>query len=603
MAKPITLEDYISKDSIGCLIGDRWLVWNQARQPYVDKWREIRQYVYATDTSTTSNSQLPWKNKTTIPKLCQIRDNLFSNYQSSLFPKKKWLLWQPDNADAAQKDKVEAIEEYMSYIIEQPRFNEEFDKLLLDYIDYGNCFGTVVWADETNNNEEMTQVGYVGSAIERIDPMNMVFDPSAASFTQSPKIVRSITTLGEVKDYLTRLSTEITVDVYNELFNYLKQYRRNLSDTSGEIVYSDGPFDIEGFSNWRDYIESTSVELLTFYGDIYDEENDEYLRNYRIIVADRHKVIDKRPNPSFFGYPPIFHVGWRKRQESLWAMGPLDNLVGMQYRIDHLENLKADVLDLIAYPVLKITGDVPSFEWRPMEKILVGDEGNVELITPPYQVLQLDQEIAYYQAMMEEMAGAPKEAMGIRSPGEKTKYEVQRLENAASRIFQSKIKQFEIYFVEPLMNALLELSRRMMSGPVSIRVFDDTFKINTFKSLSVTDITGTGRIKPMAARHFAEQAEIVQNLNNLAMSQIWPKINPHFSSIKMAEMFEHLFELESYEVVLPFIALSEQADATRIAQSHEEQVIMESQTATGLGNDFDLEGDPLGAEQTPTSVV
>jgi hypothetical protein len=27
-------------------------------------------------------------------------------------------------------------------------------------------------------------------------------------------------------------------------------------------------------------------------------------------------------------------------------MGPLDNLVGLQYRIDHLENAKADALDL-----------------------------------------------------------------------------------------------------------------------------------------------------------------------------------------------------------------------------------------------------------------
>jgi hypothetical protein len=39
-------------------------------------------------------------------------------------------------------------------------------------------------------------------------------------------------------------------------------------------------------------------------------------------------------------------------------MGPLDNLVGMQYRIDHLENLKADVFDLIAFPPLKIKGYV-----------------------------------------------------------------------------------------------------------------------------------------------------------------------------------------------------------------------------------------------------
>ena len=47
-------------------------------------------------------------------------------------------------------------------------------------------------------------------------------------------------------------------------------------------------------------------------------------------------------------------AGWRPRPDNLYAMGPLDNLVGMQYRIDHLENLKSDVFDQIAYPILKI---------------------------------------------------------------------------------------------------------------------------------------------------------------------------------------------------------------------------------------------------------
>jgi hypothetical protein len=121
---------------------------------------------------------------------------------------------------------------------------------------------------------------------------------------------------------------------------------------------------------------------------------------------------------------------------------------------------------------------------------------------------------------MEEMAGAPKEAMGFRSPGEKTKYEVQRLENAASRVFQNKINQFE-EIVEPLMNAMLELARRNMSGTMTIKVFNDEFKTSSFQSLTVEDITGIGRIKPVAARHFAEQADLIQNVTNLTNSGLW----------------------------------------------------------------------------------
>ena len=120
-------------------------------------------------------------------------------------------------------------------------------------------------------------------------------------------------------------------------------------------------------------------------------------------------------------------------------MGPLDNLVGLQYRVDHLENLKADALDLTIHPPLKIIGDVEPFTWGPEEVIHIPEDGNVEAMAPNAAAFQVNNEIAAILNIMEEMAGAPKEAMGFRSPGEKTAFEVQQLQNAASRIFQIKL--------------------------------------------------------------------------------------------------------------------------------------------------------------------
>lgn len=179
--------------------------------------------------------------------------------------------------------------------------------------------------------------------------------------------------------------------------------------------------------------------------------------------------------------------------------------------------------------------------------------------------------------------------MGFRTPGEKTKYEVQRLENAASRLFQNKIKQFEEEVVEPLLNAMLELARRNLTSATTIKVFDDEFKIASFQTLTVEDITGIGRIKPVAARHFAEQAELVQNLTNLTGSGVWPAVQPHFSGIKMAKLIEDVFDLSEYEIVMPYVALSEQADAQKQVQAHEENLAQYTDTATGMGEDYDLD--------------
>ena len=134
------------------------------------------------------------------------------------------------------------------------------------------------------------------------------------------------------------------------------------------------------------------------------------------------------------------------------------------------------------------------------------------------------------------MAGAPSEAMGFRSPGEKTEYEVQTTRERCSRVFQNKITQFEEQMVEPLLNAMLELASRNMVGTTTIKVFDDQFNAASFQDLTVEDITGIGRIKPIAARHFAEQAELVQNLTNLTGSAIWQTIQPHFSGKKLSKI-------------------------------------------------------------------
>jgi len=359
---------------------------------------------------------------------------------------------------------------------------------------------------------------------------------------------------------------------------------------------------MDGFTSFRAYLLSDFVEVLTFYGDWYDVINDHFEKNRVVTVVDRHKLIENRPNASYFAKPPIYHVPWRKKQENLWGMGPLDNLIGMQYRMDHVENMKADVFDLVTYPVQKIKGFVEEYTWRPGEKIFTGEEGDVEMVVPDVQALNANLEIQNIERLMEEMAGAPREAMGFRTPGEKTKYEVQRLENAAARLFQNKISQFEEEMIEPLLNAMLELARRNMTGVNAIRIFDDQLKIATFQELTVEDITGIGRIKPVAARHFAEQAELIQNLTSLTGSNLWPTVQPHFSGVRMAQVLEQVFDIADYQIVMPNVAIAEQFDAQKFSHALEEQMHQSTMTASGQGQDFDLNGPNTKPEHTPMNL-
>lgn len=585
--KTIDLKEIVVEDQLGVVIARLFHQWNIMRQPKIRDWEELRRYVYATDTTVTSNSRLPWKNKTTTPKLCQIRDNLYANYMASLFPKRKWLSWLADTSDSGDADKRTAIINYMAWAISQPNFKQEIGKCVLDFIDYGNCFAMPYWEDMRVELEDKTQVGYVGPALRRINPLDLVFNPVAESFEKTPKIIRSLISMGEVKDLLNKMSTPENQEEYELLWEYLRTIRYTTRITGGDLRTYDDYYNVDGFTNFQMYLQSDYVEVLTFYGDIYDRYADVFYKNYQIMVVDRHKIIGMKPNPSWFGYAPIFHATWRKRQDNLWGMGPLDNLVGLQYRLDHVENLKADVFDLNTFPPLKVKGYVEEFDWGPFERIYIGDDGDVEPIPPAWNVLTANMELDRLLNTMEEMAGSPKEAMGFRSPGEKTAYEVQRIENAWSRLYQNKIGAFEEFFLEPCLNGMLECGRRNMREPQSISVFDDEFRVQTFMELTPNDLTGMGRIKPIAARHYAEKAEIVQNLNQFYQSAVGQDqdIRAHFASIKMAKMFEDLLDLHDYELVTPYIRMAEHADAQRLAQAAAEQVMRELQTPAGLQPD------------------
>ena len=274
----------------------------------------------------------------------------------------------------------------------------------------------------------------------------------------------------------------------------------------------------------------------------------------------------------------------------------LDNLVGMQYRIDHIENSKADAYDLAIQPPLKIKGDVPEFRWGPGEEILLGEDGDVQEMAKNAQwVVQANSEIQMIEQKMEEFAGAPKQAMGIRTPGEKTAYEVSQLQNAAGRIFQEKADNFEVSLEEPALNAMLECARRNMSDDV-VKVLDDDLAVEQFMGITKEDITATGILRPVGARHFAATAQLVQNLTQLSASSIGQLITPHLSTIKLAELIEDTLGLSRYDLVTPNIGIEEQIEQRRLVQDGQEQLQVEQQVAQGAF-DGDDEQNPTGQMQ------
>lgn len=577
--KVAEIRSILQPESLASQIAYMWDKHNTDRRTWLDEKKELRDYIFATDTTKTTNSKLPWKNKTTIPKLCQIRDNLHANYQSALFPNDDWLKWEGHSIDSVTLSKRQAIEAYIKNKVRESNFRTTISELLYDYIDWGNAFYDVVYVNESVIDSETGETipGYIGPKLVRISPNDIVFNP-LVKFDDSYKITRYIKTMGDLR---AELDSMPELQYNKAVIEDAANYRRTMASYSQEDINKAVAYSVDGFGTYSNYLQSNYVEILEFEGSLHDEITDTFYKNVIITVIDRCKVVRVVPMPSWLGRSTKGHVGWRLRPDNSYAMGPLDNLVGMQYRIDHLENLKADAMDLAVHPPLAIIGNVEDFTWAPGEEIYVGEGGSItELGKNLNGVIAASNEIAQLEMKMEELAGAPKNAMGIRTPGEKTAFEVQTLEMAASRIFQNKIHNFEINLVEPALNRFLEIAKRNMDGSDVVRVMDDDLGVADFITITKADITASGKLRPVGARHFAAQATLVQNLMGFFSSPLGqdPMIRAHISGKALAKLLPELLGLERYGLVQENVSIAEQMETQRMAQIAQEQLMVEQQT-------------------------
>jgi len=136
---------------------------------------------------------------------------------------------------------------------------------------------------------------------------------------------------------------------------------------------------------------------------------------------------------------------------------------------------------------------------------------------------------------------------------------------------------------------MLEQSRRKLDG-TTVRVLDDEIKLISFKEITNEDLAAVGRIRPVAAKHFAEKATQIQNLTQGYQSGIGadPEVRQHISSKKLAQIFVELMDVDQYGLFDPYVRITEQVESQRMVNAAQEELAVEQGTPAGIAeDDFD----------------
>lgn len=582
----LDVHDLVTPEQEAMEIGRKFDEWKSAQGPWEEMVKEIRHYVYATDTSTTENKKLPFMNNTSIPKIAQIKMNLQANYMSHLFPGDQWINWEAHDRQPDLATKKRVIESYVKTKTRQQDIESVFSDLLEDWIIYGNCFAELIYCNEVidhgqDGEIEGSTVKYVGPRLRRISPHDIAFNVAANDFRTGPKIIRYLKSMGDLaKDAATKPELGYTQELLDRIRSNRDIVSRNHKRISREDNHKSSGLVADGFADLMTYYNQDLVEVLEYRGDYWDDLKGELIQNALITVVDRIAIVRKGPAPSWTGSQYIYHSAWGSRPDNLMGHGPLDNLLGMQYKIDKLENLRADIFDHIAYPVTLETGTVEFYGERgaPGGRYVADENGGVQFIRPDATALNADLQIAQTMQLMEEMAGSPKESMGFRTPGEKTKFEVQLLDNAANRIFRNKVERFE-RVVEEILNDFIEMARRNLDGFDVIRSLDPQLGLQQFIEVTKEDLAGSGKLYAVGSKHIINQANLLQEFTQLLSTPAGQVINPHVSRIGLARMFEEILQVEPYTLVRENVGIIEDVESQSIAQTGQAQLQEEAAAA------------------------
>jgi len=573
-------------------IGNLWQRWDQDRREYTKLTRAVIQQIYAVNTKGTSHgSKLPHRNKTTTPKLAQIRDTLSSQIANSLFSRVNYFTFVGSNDDSAARTNEVLMDSIARTKFEQSGFEIQLKKGISTHlIPMGSLCVRSYYVDERHTADGQLQEGYVGGKIDLISPLDIVFDLQARSFDESVKVVRSVVPVGAFIKEVAECKYGQGIDI-EKIKGTLKgkevsgssvgMYSTELEEHKRQI------FKTYGHEMRQDLQDGRLVEVLEFHGSWMDDDfNMDNRIDRRILVLNRSVVLTDQPlgqNEKLF-----FHT-YHEGVGNLLPPGPLAMIYGLQYRLDHMENRMEDMWDQLAAPhyvergSVRFTdrnGNVDGDRTVPGGKYNLTDaDSGVDIIRPPVNLAEVNIQTEEIARRMEAMAAAPGDLMGIKTAGRQTATQFSAQRDSANTNFFSRVRALEEGLVEKLINHQVELYIKNFSDSDTIEILNEE-KAREFRDIKKSDLTVRGKFKAKGSKYLARRNEQLDILAQLQQAGVMQMITPHVSSIKLAEFAQFALGEDELDIVQPYVSVHESKELASLQQAAQDE--LEEERTQGL---------------------
>lgn len=442
--------------------------------------------------SHLNHSKYPWKSKVFDPESFALIETINPRIINTLVGGPEVFGIKPTNQEDVQSARKSKM--ILDYQADRMDLYTRMGDISKDGLIYGTSFGKLRWRkdfeprmvqkpvlnalgfevqDPQTGQPMMKTVKdfvnvYDDPALDRVDIKALYVDPEATEMADARYVIHE---LRRTFDYLKKKEAE---GIY---FNVGLIPHANAS-TDNTTRDSDPRKTINHESNAATGTtlhdnKMDEVTLLEYWG-LYDIDNDGYLEECIIVVANGSVVIRAEINPFPGGFKPFLRFTPIPIPGSFYGMSILNPIEGIQEALNDRTNQMADNISLLLNRVFKYNkhADINPDEMvmSPGGMIGVNQMSDIEVFEVQDIIGSVFPEVGRLENKIQKASGVYDYAAGSAPQRQEAATTVISLQQVAEIRFKTIAVYFERQIIRPMGNMMLKLNKRMLTKPREIRI-------------------------------------------------------------------------------------------------------------------------------------
>ena len=526
------------KEDLASYVLSRYEIFQNARSEVEDSWLECwakylntpetEGYLKSSALKRVGDVEVNWRHRLSSGKAYEAVETVLGYLMSATFPNRDWFGVEPVVPAAVDEDNLQVarlIKKHLTNKLDESGFKSQWATFLRVLTITGTAVMAIPWRTEYNNRrvrsktvdpatgeetyiaEEVAYNVYDAPKLEVLSNFDVYVDPTVGDPNE-----------GDFIRKFTKTKAELLQLIDEGVYDFPKEDVLKISSDNGWDLSNTHKHTLKTFEgiDTQPWSPSELVELIEFWGDVYDNETGECIKD-QVVTLLNGEVIAWEDNPFWCGKPFIIGT-YSKTGNSPYGFGGVQPVLGMLHELDIVTNQRLDNLELAINNMWTLRSDgvlqPEEVYTEPGRVLLVGDHGDLQPLTQQNQAWAVTyQEAGLLEQSIDKSFGTGNyiSSNQQRSGERVTATEVAAVREAGGNRLSTVHKHIEETALIPFLAKLFSLVQQFTIAPVTVRVAGDGADEYNYFELEPTDLNMQVKLRPVGSDNVIERREYVQS--------------------------------------------------------------------------------------------